>query len=210
MLMIFAEDLLSRKPGETIIADVKTSNIIFDKIESLGGKPIMWKTGHSHIKKKMKEENCQLAGEMSGHLFFGENYHGYDDALFGAVKMINILSKAPKTLAEIVDELPEGFSTPEVRVDVADDVDKFDIVEQVKDLAKNQNLDFNDLDGIRVSKPEGWWLLRASNTQNSLVVRVEGYTKKDLEVLTAEVLEFFESIKGADICVLKKSEAANG
>ncbi len=192
-LLIFAKDLLSRVPNSKVIGDVKTSNMVFDKIREEGGQPIIWKTGHSHIKAKMKKEGAILAGEMSGHTFFGEDYFGFDDALFGACKFINIMSHSKDSLSEMIDAMPVLFSTPELRIDIEEEK-KFKIVEELHKLIQAKKLDFNDLDGIRVTKPNGWWLLRASNTQSCLVMRVEGSTKKDMEAILQEVKGYFAEI----------------
>lgn len=203
ILLILAQDLLERKPGAKVIADVKTSDLIFSKISELGGTPIVWKTGHSLIKAKMKEEAALLAGEMSGHLFFGEDYYGFDDALFAACKMINILSNSDMLLSEMVDKIPESHSTPELRIDV-DETIKFKLIDDLKLHLTNQNLKFNDLDGVRVKESNGWWLVRASNTQNALIVRVEGNTGKDLHLLCNKVISLFD-ILGIDSTEVKKS-----
>ena len=192
-LLIYAKDLLSRIPNSKIIGDVKTSNMVFDKIREHGGQPIIWKTGHSHIKAKMKKEGAILAGEMSGHTFFGEDYFGFDDALFGACKIINILSHSKETLGNMIDAMPVLFSTPELRIDIEEEI-KFKVVDDLKKLIVAKNLEFNDLDGIRVTKPNGWWLLRASNTQSCLVMRVEGNTMHDMESILTEVKSYFAEI----------------
>jgi phosphomannomutase len=192
-LLIYAKDLLSRIPNSKIIGDVKTSNMVFDKIREHGGQPIIWKTGHSHIKAKMKKEGAILAGEMSGHTFFGEDYFGFDDALFGACKIINILSHSQETLGNMIDAMPVLFSTPELRIDIEEEI-KFKVVDDLKKLIVSKNLEFNDLDGIRVTKSNGWWLLRASNTQSCLVMRVEGNTLHDMDTIIAEVKGYFAEV----------------
>ncbi|MCE2992530.1 MAG: phosphomannomutase/phosphoglucomutase [Candidatus Jidaibacter sp.] len=189
-LFILAEDMLTRIPGAKVVADIKTSNFVFSKVAELGGEPIMWKTGHSLIKVKMKEEDALLGGEMSGHLFFGENYYGFDDALFGACKMINILSNKSYVLADKIDDLPKIYATPELRIDI-DETIKFEVIELIKGYMMARNIKFSDLDGVRVSKDNGWWLVRASNTQSSLVARVEGNTEKDLQLLCEEAIKIF-------------------
>ncbi len=203
ILLILSQDLLERKPGAKIIADVKTSDLIFSRIGELGGTPIMWKTGHSLIKAKMKEESALLAGEMSGHLFFGEDYYGFDDALFAACKMINILSNSDKQLSEMVDAIADSYSTPELRIDV-DEAIKFKLIDNLKSQLDSQNLKFNDLDGVRVQESNGWWLVRASNTQNALIARVEGNTKEDLHHLCNKVINLF-NILGIDSKEVKSS-----
>lgn len=192
-LLIYAKDLLSRIPNSKVIGDVKTSNMVFDKIREHGGQPIIWKTGHSHIKANMKKEGAILAGEMSGHTFFGEDYFGFDDALFGACKIINIISHSKETLGDMINSMPVLFSTPELRIDIAEEI-KFKVVDDLKKLIVAKKLEFNDLDGIRVTKQNGWWLLRASNTQSCLVMRVEGNTMHDMETILTEVKGYFAEI----------------
>ncbi|MDF3047795.1 MAG: phosphomannomutase [Candidatus Midichloriaceae bacterium] len=190
ILFMLAEDMLTRIPGAKVVADIKTSNFVFSKVAELGGKPIIWKTGHSFIKIKMKEEGALLGGEMSGHLFFGENYYGFDDALFGACKMINIVSNQNYALSDKIDTLPQIYATPELRINV-DETIKFEVIEWIKDHMRAQGIKFTDLDGIRISNNNGWWLVRASNTQNVLVVRVEGNTEENLHYLCEEVIKVF-------------------
>lgn len=202
LLLILAKDLLSRKPGAKVIADVKTSDLILEKIREFGGEPIVWKTGHSLIKAKMKQEGAMLAGEMSGHLFFGEEYFGFDDALFAACKIINIMSNADASMGEMIDSLPVMYSTPELRVEVQEEI-KFKIVDDLKSRLISAGAPFNDLDGVRVKADNGWWLVRASNTQNSLIVRVEGHSKQDLQSLGRTVIAHFESL-GVDSSEIAK------
>ena len=193
LLLILAKDLLQRQKGFNVVADVKTSDSILNIIDDLGAKSVMWKTGHSLIKEKMIEVQSPLAGEMSGHLFFGEDYFGFDDALFGACKMVNILSNSNSTIAEMVDGMPQLFSTPELRVEV-DEEKKFTIVDDIKKELNSNNVDVDTLDGIRVKQENGWYLVRASNTQNSLVVRVEGNTVSDLKSLCDVVIDLFSKV----------------
>lgn len=193
LLLVYTKDLAARAPNIKVIADVKTSDQIFNEIAKVGGQPIMWKTGHSLIKAKMKEENAQLAGEMSGHLFFGENYYSFDDALFGACKLVAIVSTANETFAQMIDTQPHCISTPEIRVDVPEE-DKFNLVDAVKKLALEDQLQVNELDGVRVTEANGWWLVRASNTQNALILRVEGNTEEDLASLSTRVNGYFKKV----------------
>jgi phosphomannomutase len=172
LMTIWAADVLAERPGATIIADVKASQVLFDEIARLGGKPLMWKTGHSLIKAKMKEIGAPLAGEMSGHIFFADRYHGFDDALYAAVRLLNALSARNQTLAEIRRALPNVVNTPELRFD-CDDVRKFAVVEEVRSRLADRGGDVVAVDGVRVSCAGGWWLLRASNTQPVLVARCE-------------------------------------
>jgi len=182
LIAVYAAEILKEKPGATIIADVKASQTLFDEIARLGGKPLMWKTGHSLIKAKMAEVGSPLAGEMSGHIFFGDN-HGFDDALYCAVRLMNIVSNSGKTLADLRGVLPNVVNTPELRFQV-DEVRKFAIVEEVKKRLKGlPGIEVNDLDGVRVKSADGWWLLRASNTQDVLVARAEAFDADGLRRL---------------------------
>ncbi|CAK0755953.1 Phosphomannomutase [Azospirillaceae bacterium] len=182
LMMLYAEDVLSRHPGATIIADCKASQSLFDRIAELGGKPLMWKTGHSLIKKKMVETGSPLAGEMSGHIFFKDGYYGFDDALYAAVRLLSSLSKKDEPLSAWKDRLPVTFSTPELRFPCSD-VRKFEIISEVKKRLLSSGCNVNEIDGVRVQTSDGWWLLRASNTQAVLVARCESTTKEGLERL---------------------------
>ncbi|OQX57653.1 phosphomannomutase [candidate division KSB1 bacterium] len=178
LLTIFSRDLLSRQPGAKIIFDVKCSQSLPEEIEKYGGVPLMWKTGHALIKAKLKEEQALLAGEMSGHIFFAENYHGYDDAIFASAKLVEILSKSPKSFTELVDEIPSFYSTPEIRVECSEE-EKFLIVKEISEHFRKQYRTI-DVDGVRVLFGDGWGLLRASNTQPVLVLRFEAKTEERL------------------------------
>ncbi len=186
ILGILAYDLLSRKKGEKIVFDVKCSQGLEEMIEQMGGKPIMHKTGHSLLKRKMKEENALLAGEMSGHMFFKENYFGFDDGVYASLLIMQIVSNSDKTLSEINKNMPYYKSTPEIRVDCNDD-DKFAIVEKIVKAYKDKGNRVNDIDGARVYFDGGWALVRASNTQPILVMRVEADTDEALERIKNEV-----------------------
>ena len=182
LIAIYATEILAQHPGGTVIADVKASQTLFDEIARLGGKPVMWKTGHSLIKDKMKELDAPLAGEMSGHIFFRDNY-GFDDAVYCAIKLISIASKSGDVASKLVAHLPTTCSTPETRFQV-DESRKFAAIEEVQARLKAQSdLDVNDMDGVRVNTDDGWWLLRASNTQDVLVARAESTTEEGLERL---------------------------
>lgn len=187
LMMLFSRDLLSREKGATIIADVKASQGLFDDIAAHGGNPIMWKTGHSLIKTKMKELKAPLAGEMSGHIFFGDN-HGFDDGMFAALKLIKILSEKQQPLSELINELPSAYSTPELRIEV-DESRKFKVIDDVKALLKNAVNDENisTVDGLRVKSDKGWWVLRASNTQAALVARCEASSQENLQHIEKEL-----------------------
>lgn len=185
LLAILARDVLAAHPGATIIADVKTSTVFFDEIERLGGKPLMWKTGHSHIKSKMAEIGAPLAGEMSAHIFFKDRYYGYDDALYAAIRLLNVLNGTEASLGDLLDAMPKTVSTPEIRFDCADDR-KFQVVEEVRArLATETGIDVHGMDGVRVQSADGWWLLRASNTQPVLVARCESADEGGLARLKA-------------------------
>ena len=184
LVAIYAAEVLKNFPGAAIIADVKASQSLFDKVASMGGKPIMWKTGHSLIKVKMAETNSPLAGEMSGHIFFADKYYGFDDAPYGGVRLISLVGKSGKTLAAWRDELPATINTPELRFEV-EETRKFEIVNEVKGRLKKAGVKFNDIDGVRVNTADGWWLLRASNTQAVLVARAEAADEAGLSRLKA-------------------------
>jgi len=186
VLLFLSQEILEYHPGQTLIADVKASKILFDQIEKLGGIPLMWKTGHSHIKKKMKEIDCPLAGEVSGHIFFADRYYGFDDALYAALRFIGVLSKKGYTLNEWLNNLPKTVCTREHKI-VCSDIRKFEIIEEVKTRLKNTSENFIDIDGIRVTNDRGWWLLRASNTQSALILRAEAFNKNDLEFLIKDL-----------------------
>lgn len=179
LLMIYAADILKTIPGATIIADVKASGALFDEVTRLGGNALMWKTGHSLIKSKMKETGAPLAGEMSGHIFFADKYYGFDDALYAAVRLLGIVSRSGRKLSDLRKALPVRVNTPEIRF-YCDDKRKFDVIEEVKRRLKNDKADFSDVDGVRVQTEDGWWLLRASNTQPMLVARCEAIDDKAL------------------------------
>ena len=186
LLMIFAEAVLKDVPGATIIADVKASQALYDRIAELGGKPLMWKTGHSLIKSKMKETDSPLAGEMSGHIFFKHQYYGYDDALYGAVRLIRAATMLGKSVTQLRSDMPAMINTPEMRFQV-DESRKFAVVDEVLARLKAAGAQVNDTDGARVNTPDGWWLLRASNTQDVLVARAEARDEAGLSRLMAQI-----------------------
>jgi phosphomannomutase len=188
LLMILAGPVLEANPGATLIADVKASQAFFDHVAKLGGQPLMWKTGHSLIKSKMKETGAPLAGEMSGHIFFKHRWYGFDDALYAAVRLVEAVSQSGKSLTEIMDEMPKTTATPEMRFQV-DEVRKFAIVEEVRDRLSADGAKVDATDGVRVSTPDGWWLLRASNTQDVLVARAEAADQAALDRLVAQIDE---------------------
>ena len=186
LLAILAGPVLQAEPGATIIADVKASQILFDRIAELGGRPLMWKTGHSLIKSKMHETGAPLAGEMSGHIFFKHRWYGFDDALYAAVRLIEAVSASGQTLTAIMDAMPKSVATPELRFPV-DEPRKFAIVDEVRDRLSADGARVDSTDGVRVSTPEGWWLLRASNTQDVLVARAEAKDEAGVERLVAQI-----------------------
>src|SRR3954463_9038229 len=186
LMLILAEAVLQELPGATIIADVKASQVLFDGIAGLGGKPLMWKTGHSLIKSKMKETGAPLAGEMSGHVFFKHRWYGFDDALYAALRLIEAVSASGKSLTEIMDAMPKSVATPELRFPV-DEPRKFAIVKEVRDRLSADGAKVDATDGVRVSTPDGWWLLRASNTQDVLVARAEAKDEAGVERLVAQI-----------------------
>lgn len=178
LMVLFARDVLARHPGATIIAEVKCSQTLFDEIERLGGVPIMWKAGHSIIKAKMKETGAVLAGEMSGHIFFADNFYGFDDAAYAGARLLEILSKTDKPLSELLADIPQTFSTPELRIPCPDDA-KFDVVKRVADHFGPDHT-VNTIDGARIDFPNGWGLVRPSNTQAILVLRFEASSAASL------------------------------
>ncbi|HDM09990.1 MAG TPA: phosphomannomutase/phosphoglucomutase, partial [Desulfobacteraceae bacterium] len=179
LMIIFSRDLLKRYPGAKIIGEVKCSQVLYDDIEKNGGQPIMWKTGHSLIKDKMKEEGALLAGEMSGHLFFAERYFGYDDAIYAGARLLEILSNTDKSVRDLLEGVPEMLNTPEIRIDCPEER-KFQVVAE---LAEEFKKDYKviDVDGARVLFGDGWGLVRASNTQPVLVLRFEAQSEERLE-----------------------------
>ena len=186
LLVLWSRDVLKNRPGATIIADVKASQVLFDEIAKAGGQPMMFKTGHSLIKSKMAEIGAPLAGEMSGHVFFADTFYGFDDALYCGLRLLNIVANAKESLAEMRDGLPQPVNTPELRFDCPDD-QKFGVVEKVKARLQKEGATFSDIDGVRVSTSDGWWLLRASNTQPVLVARCEAADDAGLERLMADL-----------------------
>lgn len=181
-LVFMARDVLRKYPGAPIIADVKASQVLFDEVAKAGGKPEMWKTGHSLIKSRMAETGAPLAGEMSGHIFYADGWYGFDDALYAGIRLLGVLGRSDKTLAELRDGLEDVVNTPELRFD-CEDTRKFAIVEEVKTRLQQQGADVSTVDGVRVKTPDGWWLLRASNTQAVLVARCEAKDEAGLERL---------------------------
>jgi phosphomannomutase / phosphoglucomutase len=185
LLIFFARDILKSNPGRAIISEVKATQVLYDEIARLGGKPVMYKTGHSLIKKKIKEEKALLAGEMSGHIFFADRWFGFDDAIYSSARLYELLSATDVKLSAMLAGLPKTFSTPEIRIYASDEV-KFKIVDEVRaELAKKYPI--IDIDGVRAVMPKGWGLVRASNTQAVLVLRFEAETEDDLAAIQKEV-----------------------
>lgn len=180
IMVLAAREVLADEPGATIIADVKASQVFVDEITRMGGKPVIWKTGHSHIKAKLQETGAPLGGEMSAHIFFKHRYYGYDDAVYTAVRLLSVVASGTESLVEMYDNLPQMINTPEIRFDCSE-ARKFEIVEEVRARLKTEGgISVNEIDGVRVTTDDGWWLLRASNTQAVLVARCESDTEAGL------------------------------
>jgi phosphomannomutase len=186
LMMILSAPVLKEMPGATIIADVKASQILFDRIAELGGTPLMWKTGHSLIKSKMKETDAPLAGEMSGHIFFKHRWYGFDDALYAAVRLIEAVAASGKSLTQLMDEMPKTTATPELRFPV-EESRKFAVVDEVLERLSSDGANVDPTDGARVNTADGWWLLRASNTQDVLVARAEARDDAALQRLVEQL-----------------------
>lgn len=195
LLILYARDLLQRHPGAAVIHDVKCSQTLTDAVRQAGGEPVIWKTGHSLIKQKMKSSGAMLAGEMSGHMFFGENWHGFDDALFATLRLLEIVSRSGRPLSEYLADVPDMRATPEIRIDCPDDI-KFAVVEKVTEILRPLG-PIVDIDGARVQLGEGWGLVRASNTQPALVMRVEAADEKLLADYRATVEEAIDRARDA-------------
>ena len=188
LLMIYAEDLLATRKGATIIADVKASRALFDHVAAHGGTPLMWKTGHSLIKSKMKEVSSPLAGEMSGHVFFADEYYGFDDALYAGVRLIAAAARLGRSVTELRSAMPGMINTPEMRFQV-DESRKFAAIAEVEARLADSPAEVDGTDGVRVTTDDGWWLLRASNTQDVLVARAESDSEEGLARLMAQIDE---------------------
>jgi phosphomannomutase len=186
ILSILAEPILKRMPGATIIADVKASQALFDRVAELGGTPLMWKTGHSLVKVKMKETRSPLAGEMSGHIFYADDFYGFDDAQYVAVRFIRAIRELGGSLTALKDAMPAMVNTPELRFQV-DETRKFAVIDEVLARLKTEGATVDHTDGARVNTPDGWWLLRASNTQDVLVARAEAKDQAGLDRLMAQI-----------------------
>lgn len=188
LLQIYAEEVLAMLPGSTIIADVKASQALYDRVSELGGEPLMWKTGHSLIKSKMKETGSPLAGEMSGHVFFKHEYYGFDDAPYAAIRLMSASASIGKSVTQLRSEMKEMINTPEMRFQV-DESRKFAVIDEILARLSADGADVNNIDGARVNTADGWWLLRASNTQDVLVARAEASSEAGLDRLMAQIDE---------------------
>jgi len=196
LMLIFAREILSRRPGTTFISEVKCSQTLYDDIRKRGGKAVMWRTGHSLIKAKMKEVDAVLAGEMSGHMFFKDRYFGFDDGLYAACRLLEILASSGKTIPELLEGVPVTCTTPEIRVTCPDPI-KFEVVEQAKHRFREMNLEIIEVDGARIVFQDGWGLVRASNTQPVLVLRYEAGTPERLDEIRALVEGVIEAARKA-------------
>ncbi len=195
LMILFSREILKYKKGAAFVAEVKCSQNLFNDIEKHGGKAIMWRTGHSLIEEKIREENAALGGEMSGHIFFADRYFGYDDAIYASCRLIELLSKTDKKLSQLLSDVPKTFITPEIRIDCPDEI-KFKVVEHVKEALK-KGYPVIDVDGVRVKFEDGWGLVRASNTQPALVLRFEALSQGRLNDIRYLVEEKVRSATGA-------------
>jgi phosphomannomutase len=188
LMMLFAEDILSNKPGSYIIADVKSSKALFDEITRLGGNAVMSSTGHSLVKSKMTELSAPLAGELSGHIFFADHYYGFDDALYASLRLLALLNRREKTLSQLYELMPKMFNTPEIRFSCAEKR-KFIVIDEVSKRLLTGGSELSMIDGVRVTTTDGWWLLRASNTEDALTSRCESYSHEGLIRLKKQLCE---------------------
>ena len=186
IVAFLAKDVLLKRPKSKIILDIKSSQIVFNEIKKLNGKPIFWKTGHSLIKNKMKETKAVFAGEMSGHIFFADKYYGFDDAIYASIRFLNFFCDSNKPLSKIFNDMEKSFNTPELRFK-STETEKFLIVEKLKKILKKDKKKFISIDGVRYSTKDGWWLVRASNTQNIIVARCEAYSKENLKKVKSDL-----------------------
>ena len=196
IMTILSRDFLKSNPGEKIVADVKTSKTFYDDVKRNGGIPIMYKTGHSMIKEKMKKDNLLFGGEMSGHIFFKDRYFGFDDAIYASCRFLEIVSKTDKPVSEFLCDIPKLFSTPEIRIDCPDS-EKFELVKRVKDSFIKDGEDVIDIDGMRINFPDGWGLCRPSNTQPVLVMRFEAKTQRRCDEIKDIVKKRIEKFKNS-------------
>ncbi len=197
LMILYSREILSRRPGATIIAEVKCSKNLYDDIERNGGRGLMWKAGHSLIKAKMREENAPLAGEMSGHMFFADRYFGYDDAIYGGARLLEILSESGKPISQMLADVPKTYSTPEIRVECPEHL-KFEVVSQAQAFF-SQHYETITVDGVRLLFDDGWGLIRASNTQPALVLRFEAQSQERLKEIRSLIEGKLEEFKEAVI-----------
>ncbi|MBT3445598.1 phosphomannomutase/phosphoglucomutase [bacterium] len=202
VLLLLARAVLAERPGSKIIGEVKCSKNLFDDIHNNGGLPIMWKTGHSNIKRKIKEESAPLAGELSGHIFFADKHHGFDDALYAALRFIEVVSSQSKALSSMLSNVPKMYSTPEIRIDFPEK-EKFQFIEEFKELMRkdiDKEAKVITVDGIRVETANGWALVRASNTQPALTIRFEADSELNLNTLKKEIEKKLREVS-SQICL---------
>ncbi len=196
LLLVFEREYLKTHKGEKVMSEVKASKVLYDDIAKNGGVPVMWKPGHSTIKAKMASDNIKLAGETSGHIYWGEN-HNFDDGIYSSMKLLNILSNSDETLHDIIASLPKVYATAEIRATVGDER-KFEISQQLAEKLKKEGRDFVGVDGVRANMPDGWWLVRASNTQPDLTLRCEALSPEGLEKVKADLVEQLKAF-GVDV-----------
>ncbi len=194
ILAILSRDVLRKNPGSKIIGDVKCSSVFFEEVKKLGGNPIMWSSGHSLIKAKMMEEGALLGGEMSAHIFFSDEYFGFDDAIYASLRVLKTIFNEKKSINHIYDELPKMINTNEIRIE-CQETEKFNIVQKIKTSLYNQGADILDIDGIRYNSREGWWLLRASNTQACLTIRCEADNEASLKKIKSDLIKILKDNK---------------
>ena len=195
LLVVYARDVLARNPNAVIVSEVKGSQRLYDDIAAHRGRGIMWKAGHSLLKAKMRETGALLGGEMSGHMFFKERYFGYDDGIYAGARLLEILGRTGRTVAQLLADLPRAYSTPEIRVDCPDDR-KFAVADRVRDRFRAEGRDIVDVDGVRIRFPHGWGLVRASNTQPVLVLRFEAETAEELAQYQRVVEQAVAAVRG--------------
>ena len=197
LLILFSRFILKERPGAKFIADVKCSHLFFEDVKRRGGEAIMWKTGHSLIKQKLRDEHAALGGEMSGHMFFADRYFGFDDGLYAGIRVLEILDRTGQKLSELLNDVPKTYATPELRVDCPDD-EKFEIVARTAEFFKRRYPTV-DLDGVRIEFGDGWGLVRASNTQPVLVTRFEAVSENRLreirKLVEDKISEFSKQVR---------------
>jgi phosphomannomutase/phosphoglucomutase len=194
LMILFSRYVLKEAPGAAIVGEVKCSYTLYDDIRAKGGKAVMWKAGHSLIKAKMKEEHAELAGEMSGHIFFKHRYFGFDDAVYSTARLLEILTHEDKKLSELLADVPKTHATPELRVDTPEEK-KFEVVKRATEAFRSKGYSLVDVDGVRVTFPDGWGLIRASNTQPILVLRYEASTEARLREIQALIEGTLQQVK---------------